>query len=369
MLSALLVATAALAAPADVVSTWHDLDADGASLRYLVVRPDDDLSHPVVLALPPGDQTEGMVEYGVDLYWRALAERGWIVVSPTAPDQGLLFGAGSDAIGPLLDAIDATLPIEGRVHVAGPSNGGRAAFRAAFDHAPRVASLTAMPGFPADDDLAQAHRLAGLPVAMFVGAADYEWLARMETARDALRASGVEITTFRRFPDEGHVPPSLTGELLAETLGSFADLERARLDVIADAEAVIDDLHLAASEADLERYFGHFTADAVFLGTDATERWDVAEFEAYAAPIFASGSGWTYTPIERHVSLSADGRVAWFDERLHNDKYGETRGSGVLVRRGPRWRIAQYVLSIPVPNDLAPDLVERIAEHEAEGGR
>src|SRR5690349_16554349 len=38
--------------------------------------------------------------------------------------------------------------------------------------------------------------------------------------------------------------------------------------------AVLDDWHAAAAAADEERYFGLMTEDSVFLGTDATERWD-----------------------------------------------------------------------------------------------
>jgi hypothetical protein len=120
----------------------------------------------------------------------------------------------------------------------------------------------------------------------------------------------------------------------------------------------LDALHAAASRADGAAYFALFAPEAVFVGTDATERWDLPAFRAYCEPYFSRGQGWTYEPIERHVVIEDD--VAWFDERLHNDKYGETRGSGVLVRRGGRWLVAQYVLSIPVPNELAPDLVERV---------
>ena len=125
------------------------------------------------------------------------------------------------------------------------------------------------------------------------------------------------------------------------------------------AEAVLDDLHLAASEADEERYFGHFASGAVFLGTDATERWTLDQFRAYAHPHFSAGKGWTYRVTERHVVVSGDGRVAWFDERLHNEKYGEARGSGVLVRDG-RWRVAQYNLSFPIPNAIAGEVIGMI---------
>jgi uncharacterized protein (TIGR02246 family) len=122
----------------------------------------------------------------------------------------------------------------------------------------------------------------------------------------------------------------------------------------------LDDFHAAASRADGKRYFSLFARDAVFLGTDATERWSVDDFKEYAEPFFSRGQGWTYVPTERHIRVRRNGRVAWFDERLHNEKYGEVRGSGVLVREDGRWRIAQYNLAFPVPNDLTEGLVERI---------
>ena len=124
--------------------------------------------------------------------------------------------------------------------------------------------------------------------------------------------------------------------------------------------AVLDALHDAASKAQFDRYFGLFAEDAVFLGTDATERWSGADFKAYAKPIFDEGRGWTYTPTERHVYIARDGRTAWFDERLENANLGETRGTGVLVREGGTWKIAQYNLTIPIPNALAREVVRMI---------
>ena len=48
--------------------------------------------------------------------------------------------------------------------------------------------------------------------------------------------------------------------------------------------AALDDFHDAAAKADEDRYFGRFAPGGVFLGTDATERWDVKAFRAYAHP-------------------------------------------------------------------------------------
>jgi hypothetical protein len=132
-----------------------------------------------------------------------------------------------------------------------------------------------------------------------------------------------------------------------------------------EAALVLDELHRLAAAADGEAYFALFEPDARYLGTDAGESWTLAEFRAYAEPWFAEGRGWSYSVRERHLSLAEDGRTAWFDERLDNAKYGECRGSGVLVRGERGWRIAQYVLSLPVPNELALDLVARIRALEA----
>lgn len=129
----------------------------------------------------------------------------------------------------------------------------------------------------------------------------------------------------------------------------------------ADIEALMDAWHLAAAEGDGPAYFGAFTEDAVFLGTDKTERWTVAEFQAELGHHFDGENAWTYVSTERHVSVGELGMTAWLDERLSNAKYGEVRGSGVLQRTADGWRIAQYVMSFPVPNELAPDLVARIA--------
>lgn len=124
--------------------------------------------------------------------------------------------------------------------------------------------------------------------------------------------------------------------------------------------AVLDDWHKAAAEADEARYFGHLTADAVFLGTDATERWTRDAFRAWARPFFARGKAWSFRSVSRTIFLSRDGAVAWFDEVLDTPNMGPCRGSGVLVKEGGGWKIAQYNLSIPIPNALMSEFKGRI---------
>lgn len=127
------------------------------------------------------------------------------------------------------------------------------------------------------------------------------------------------------------------------------------------AGAVLDDWHQAAAVADESRYFGHFAPDGVFIGTDATERWTVPAFRVWAKPYFDKKKAWSFKPRDRHVALSADGKTAWFDEMLDTPNLGVCRGSGVLILNGGTWKIAQYNLSIPIPNALAPGVVKQIA--------
>lgn len=133
----------------------------------------------------------------------------------------------------------------------------------------------------------------------------------------------------------------------------------------AEVSAALDAFHQAASDADGEAYFSLLTQDAVFLGTDASERWSRPDFEAFALPIFETGQGWSYSATERHVSFSEGGQLAWFDELLWNEGYGTCRGSGVLVKSKDGWQIAQYNLTFPIPNALAGEFTTKIKAHEA----
>jgi len=130
----------------------------------------------------------------------------------------------------------------------------------------------------------------------------------------------------------------------------------------AAVSAVLDSYHHNASVPDEDAYFALFAPDAVFLGTDAGERWPLTEFRTYVHARFEQGDGWTYRlrTGTRHVTISPGGDVAWFDELLDNENYGLTRGTGVMRSIDGQWKIAQYHLTIPVPNELARDVVAMI---------
>lgn len=135
----------------------------------------------------------------------------------------------------------------------------------------------------------------------------------------------------------------------------------------AQVAAVLDRLNVASAAADGPAYFAQFAPDARFVGTDASEHWSLGEFRAFAEPYFAQGKGWSYPATERTITIAAiECRcVAWFEEKLTNTAYGETRGSGVLRLIDGQWKIEQYVLSFVVPNDASKAVVEAIAAQKA----
>ena len=63
----------------------------------------------------------------------------------------------------------------------------------------------------------------------------------------------------------------------------------AQTDAKSAIDSMLDEWHLAAANADFDAYFGLMTDDGVFLGTDATENWQNAEFRTFSKPYFERG--------------------------------------------------------------------------------
>lgn len=126
---------------------------------------------------------------------------------------------------------------------------------------------------------------------------------------------------------------------------------------------LLDSLNSAAARADYETYFSYYAADAVFMGTDATERWNKEEFMKWSKPFFDRGKAWSFQTVKRAVYFDSTGTMAWFDELL-STQMKICRGSGVAVRLGSDWKLKQYVLSMTVPNALVDTIVPMKAAAE-----
>jgi pimeloyl-ACP methyl ester carboxylesterase len=353
---------------------------DGRALRHALVLPDGfrpDGTYPVLLALPGGRQDEAAVEAGLARHWGVdAARRGWLVVSPVAPAGSSFLEGAEDLLPALLDVVSARYRVEGGCfHVAGADEGGLSAFRFARLHPESVCSLVALPGGPATpEDEHQLAILAGIPLRIFAAGGDTRWVILARRSEATLRALGSDVRV-EILPGRG--PEALAGVRVLETL----DVLRQELglpgsappdapggrpagviaeDPIDAVGSLLDGFHDAAARADEAAYLAAFAPGAIFLGTDGTERWTLDAFSRFVRPRFAAGRGWRYVPRERHVFVDDDRRVAWFDELLDNERYGECRGVGVAVRRDGRWLVAQYALSLTVPNHVATSVVDLI---------
>jgi len=119
---------------------------------------------------------------------------------------------------------------------------------------------------------------------------------------------------------------------------------------------ILDSWHSAAGSADFDAYFNLMTSDAVFIGTDASENWQIEEFKAYAKPHFEKGKAWSFKAVERQVYVNDEGDYAWFDELL-DTQMKLCRGSGVLRKESGNWKIAHYVLSLVIPNENISEVI------------
>jgi uncharacterized protein (TIGR02246 family) len=120
---------------------------------------------------------------------------------------------------------------------------------------------------------------------------------------------------------------------------------------VAAITSLLDQWHAAAAASDEERYFALMSADSVFLGTDATERWSREEFRTYAHPHFEKKKGWDMKATARNIVVEPGGLLAHFDEQLATKGLGPARGSGVVGLRDGAWKVVHYNLSVTVPNE------------------
>ena len=138
------------------------------------------------------------------------------------------------------------------------------------------------------------------------------------------------LIIFFVFSSNLYALPSIKGVLTAD-------------DESVAIDALLDGLHRDAHEGNFQTYFARYSSDAVFLGTDKTERWTIEEFKTYAKPAFADGHGWTYAVVERN--WEGGGNTRWFDEILFNEKLGHCRGTGVVQLINGEWKNSPLCLN------------------------
>jgi len=126
--------------------------------------------------------------------------------------------------------------------------------------------------------------------------------------------------------------------------------EGCRTKEIAEIDNLMDAWHHAAAVADKNTFFGSMTQDGIYIGTDKSERWKRDDMRVWSQQYFDRESAWSFTKVERNVTLGASKEIAWFDEIL-DTWMGPCRGSGVVLKTEEGWKISHYHLAIAVPNE------------------
>ena len=199
-LSSAIVVTAVFATqPTQAELLEKTKNVSGATVRYKVVLPngyDPAKSYPAILAFGGGPQTMNMVDSVLSRNFRAEAERrGYIVVAPAAPDDQLFFEAGARIFPQFLKMILADYKIQdNKFHIAGPSNGGIAAFHVAAENPQYFLSVTAFPGYMWEPSPAKLRAISKMCVFMYVGENDnYRWHPEMMKEAELLRSIGTVV--------------------------------------------------------------------------------------------------------------------------------------------------------------------------------
>jgi poly(3-hydroxybutyrate) depolymerase len=203
----------------------------GATVHYKVVLPngyDPAKSYPAILAFGGGPQTMNTVDGVLDRNLRAEAEkRGYIVIAPAAPDDQLFFEDGARIFPDFLKMILADYKIQdNKFHIAGPSNGGIAAFHVAAANPQYFLSVTAFPGYMWEPSTAKLQAISKMCVFMYVGENDpYMWHAEMSKEAEYLRSKGT-VARYTVEKGQPHRLDTLAGANAGRLFDGFEETKK-----------------------------------------------------------------------------------------------------------------------------------------------
>ena len=201
------------------------------TVQYKVVLPtsyDPAKAYPAIIALGGGPQTMNTVDGVLNRNLRAEAEkRGYIVIAPAAPDGQLFFEEGARIFPEFLKMILADYKIQdGKFHIAGPSNGGIAAFHVAAANPQYFESVTAFPGYMWEPTSAKLLAISKMCVFMYVGENDeYRWHDEMKREAEFLASKGT-VAHYTVEKGQPHRLETLAGANATRLFDGFEETKK-----------------------------------------------------------------------------------------------------------------------------------------------
>lgn len=177
---------------------------------YLIVHPTasaEDVSGHVVLFLGGGPSDNGSANIAFNAFMsRGDAVGSLISAMPYTSDSDLS-DEGDRVAAVAQEVLDCWGGEPGKVHLAGTSNGGRAAFAIMLEQPDTFATLLGAPGyFQESDTSVLAAQLAGKAVFNGVGEEDDAgWQEAVYSTHETLTSLGVE-SVYEEFEGQGHIP-------------------------------------------------------------------------------------------------------------------------------------------------------------------
>ena len=201
------------------------------TVQYKVVLPnayDPSKAYPAILAFGGGPQTMNTVDSVLNRNLRAEAEkRGYIVIAPAAPNDELFFEDGARIFPEFLKLILADYKIQdNKFHIAGPSNGGIAAFHVAALNPQYFLSVTAFPGYMWQPTTAKLQAISKMCVFMYVGENDeYMWHGEMQHEAEFLRSKGT-VAHYTVEKGQPHRMETLAGANAGRLFEGFEETKK-----------------------------------------------------------------------------------------------------------------------------------------------
>ncbi len=169
---------------------------DGSRLSVYIVKPAETLSGPAPLViLMGGGPGNASISRDTSIWLGGgFAERGWIVAVPVSPNNRAFRGdENNEKVEQLIVELQKREEIlDGKVLLAGISNGGMSALEIARRNPDNYMGVAAVPALATS--VVDNRVLAGFPVYLRIGGADQlGWADRFDETAEALTEAGVDL--------------------------------------------------------------------------------------------------------------------------------------------------------------------------------